>query len=70
MLGVAAASLGCAPMTFALRWQVREGASVETLGILALSAALGWMAYRWLFDPAARQLMLHRERVLSAVTRD
>ena len=70
MLGVAAASLGCAPMTFALRWQVREGATVETLGILALSAALGWMAYRWSFDPAARQLMLHRERVLSAVTRD
>jgi hypothetical protein len=70
MLGVAAASLGCAPMTFALRWQVREGASAQTLGILALSAALGWMAYRWLFAPAARQLLLHRERVLSAVTRD
>jgi hypothetical protein len=40
------------------------------LGIVLLCAALGWMAYRLMFDPAARQLLRHRERVLSAVTRD
>ncbi|HZN95063.1 MAG TPA: hypothetical protein VFB81_20255 [Myxococcales bacterium] len=70
MLGVAAAGLGCAPMTFAYRWQMAEGVTVETLGVLVLCAALGWMAYRLSFAPAARQLLLHRERVLSAVTRD
>ncbi|HVE82446.1 MAG TPA: hypothetical protein VND93_06350 [Myxococcales bacterium] len=70
MLGVAAAGLGCAPMSFAFRWQVREGPAAETLGLLLLSAALGWMAYHWTFATAARRLLLHRERVLSAVTRD
>jgi hypothetical protein len=35
-----------------------------------LNAALGWMAYRLSFAPAARILLLRRERILPAVTRD
>src|SRR5262245_3326667 len=70
MLGVAAAGLGCAPMSFAYRWQMGDGVTAQTLAALALCAALGWMAYRMLFHPAARRLLLHREKVLSAVTRD
>jgi hypothetical protein len=57
-------------MTFAYRWQGAEGPGAHTLAMVALCAALGWMGYRLSFPAAARQLLRHRERVLSAVTRD
>jgi ABC-2 type transport system permease protein len=70
MLGVGAASLGCLPMTLALRFQVQEGPDLGTLGMIVASAALAWMAYRLTFPTAAARLVAHRERVLTAVTRD
>lgn len=70
MLGIAAASLGCLPMSLALRFQVQAGPDLGTLGIVIASAALAWMAYRLTFPAAAALLVAHRERVLSAVTRD
>lgn len=70
MLGVAAASVGTAPMAWALRLQGRAGPSWQTLAILAAAAAAMWIVYRLSLPTALALLDVRRERVLLAVTRE
>ncbi len=70
MLGVLAAAVGTAPFGWALRLQGTDGPDWSTAGLIALSAALGWMGYRALLPAALALLVRRRELVLRAVTRN
>ncbi len=69
MLGVAAAGLGAAPFTLALRAADRSGPTPVTLAWLAVAAAGAWLLYVALLPLALRLLVERREQVLQAVTR-
>lgn len=70
MLGVAAASVGAAPLGFALRLQGKDGVEPWTLALVLFAALLGWGLWRALLPVAIRLLVQRRELVLRAVTRD
>jgi ABC-2 type transport system permease protein len=70
MLGVAAAAVGAAPFSWALRLQVQDGPTLSTLALLLLSAALMWMVYRVTLPEAIKLLERRREIILRAVTRE
>jgi ABC-2 type transport system permease protein len=70
MLGVGAAALGAAPFSAALKLRGEDGVDLSTLALLGASAAGTFMVYRLTLGPAMRLLVLRRERVLRAVTRE
>ncbi|MBL8953901.1 MAG: hypothetical protein JNK82_24200 [Myxococcaceae bacterium] len=70
MLGVAAAAVGGAPFTWALRMRVQDGVDVSTVLLLAVCAAGSFMLYRLTLPLAMRLLVQRREVVLRAVTRE
>ncbi len=70
MLGVAAASVGTAPLAWALEAAGRGGTTFGTWLFLALAATCAWLVYRLLLPPALRLLVARREVVLRAVTRE
>ena len=70
MLGIAAASVGCAPFAWALRFAGGSGPDWRTLAMLALCAAVNGLLYRALLPLALRLLDQRRELVLRAVTRE
>ncbi|WNG50032.1 hypothetical protein F0U60_42355 [Archangium minus] len=70
MLGIVAASVGCAPFVWALRFAGTSGPSWQTLAIIALCAAVNAVMYRALLPLALRLLDQRRELVLRAVTRE
>lgn len=70
MLGVAAAAIGAAPFSWALRLRLDAGPDVSTLALLGLSAAATWVLYRMSLPAAIDQLEQRREVVLRAVTRE
>jgi len=70
MLGVVATSVGSAPFVWALRLEVRDGATPMTALTILLCAALGWLGYRALLPLALATLQARREKVLLAITRE
>jgi ABC-2 type transport system permease protein len=70
MLGVAAAAIGAAPFSAALRLRGKEGLDVHTVALLGACAAATWMIYRLTLPLAMRLLVQRRELVLRAVTRE
>jgi ABC-2 type transport system permease protein len=70
MLGVAAASIGAAPFSWALRMRVEDGPDASTLALLLTSAAHTWLVYRMTLPSAISLLEQRREVVLRAVTRE
>jgi len=70
MLGVAAAGLGAAPFSWALRLRLKDGVDGQTVVMLAICAAATWMIYRLTLPLAMRLLVQRRELVLRAVTRE
>ncbi|PTL83564.1 hypothetical protein [Vitiosangium sp. GDMCC 1.1324] len=70
MLGIVAASVGCAPFAWALRFAGKNGPEGQTLVMIALCAALNVVLYRALLPLALRLLDQRREIVLRAVTRE
>jgi ABC-2 type transport system permease protein len=70
MLGIVAASVGCAPFVWALRFAGKSGPSGQTLAMIALCAAFNVILYRSLLPLALRLLGQRREIVLRAVTRE
>ncbi|WNG39607.1 hypothetical protein F0U61_42500 [Archangium violaceum] len=70
MLGIVAASVGCAPFVWALRFAGTSGPSWQTLAIIALCATVNAVMYRALLPLALRLLDQRRELVLRAVTRE
>ncbi|MFE8595811.1 hypothetical protein [Archangium violaceum] len=70
MLGIVAASVGCAPFVWALRFAGKSGPSGQTLAMIALCAAFNLILYRSLLPQALRLLGQRREIVLRAVTRE
>jgi ABC-2 type transport system permease protein len=70
MLGIAAASVGCAPFAWALRLASGSGPDWRTLAMIALCAAVNGLLYRALLPLALRLLDQRRELVLRAVTRE
>jgi ABC-2 type transport system permease protein len=70
MLGVAAAAIGAAPFSWALRLRIEDGPDLSTLLMLLLSAAGTWMLYRLTLPYAIALLQQRREVVLRAVTRE
>jgi ABC-2 type transport system permease protein len=70
MLGIGAASVGCAPFVWALRFAGMDGPDGRTLGVITLCAAVNAVLYRALLPLALRLLDQRRELVLRAVTRE
>ncbi|HYO73415.1 MAG TPA: hypothetical protein VEU33_45850 [Archangium sp.] len=70
MLGIVAASVGCAPFVWALRFAGKSGPGGQTLAMIALCAAFNVILYRSLLPLALRLLGQRREIVLRAVTRE
>ncbi len=70
MLGIAAASVGCAPFVWALRFAGKSGPEWRTLAMIALCAAVNFVLYRALLPLSLRLLDQRREIVLRAVTRE
>jgi ABC-2 type transport system permease protein len=70
MLGIVAASVGCAPFVWALRFAGTSGPTGQTLAMIALCAAVNGVMYRALLPLALRLLDQRRELVLRAVTRE
>lgn len=70
MLGIAAASIGAAPWSWALRLRLDQGTDWTTVGLLALCAALAFMVWRITLPLAMKLLDQRREIVLRAVTRE
>jgi ABC-2 type transport system permease protein len=70
MLGIVAASVGCAPFVWALRFAGKSGPTGQTLAMLALCATVNVLMYRALLPLALRLLGQRREIVLRAVTRE
>ena len=70
MLGIGAASVGCAPFVWGLRLAGRSGPGGQTLVMIALCAGVNFMLYRALLPLALRLLEQRKELVLRAVTRE
>ena len=70
MLGIGAASVGCAPFVWALRFAGAEGPRPQTLLMLGLCAGVNLVLYRALLPLALRLLEQRKEMVLRAVTRE
>jgi ABC-2 type transport system permease protein len=70
MLGIVAASVGCAPFAWALRFAGKSGPTWQTFAMIALCATVNVMLYRALLPLALRLLDQRREFVLRAVTRE
>ncbi len=70
LLGIVAASMGCAPFVTALRLTAHAGTTPGTLGLLALSATVTLGLYLALLPLALRLLEQRKELVLRAVTRE
>jgi ABC-2 type transport system permease protein len=70
MLGIVAASVGCAPFVWALRFAGKSGPEWRTLAMIALCAAVNVVLYRALLPLSLRLLDQRREIVLRAVTRE
>jgi ABC-2 type transport system permease protein len=70
MLGIVAASVGCAPFAWALRFAGNSGPEWQTLAMIALCAAVNVVLYRALLPLSLRLLDQRREIVLRAVTRE
>ena len=70
MLGILAASAGCMPFGWALRLAGVEGPTPQTVGMIALCAALYALHYRAVLPLALRLLEQRRELILRAVTRE
>jgi ABC-2 type transport system permease protein len=70
LLGIGAASAGCAPFVWALRSAGTDGPQGQTLALLALCAALNGALYRALLPLGLRLLEQRKEVVLRAVTRE
>ncbi|MFY0564722.1 hypothetical protein ACN28E_12780 [Archangium lansingense] len=70
MLGIVAASVGCAPFIWALRFAGKSGPNGQTLAMIALCAVVNVIMYRALLPLALRLLGQRREIVLRAVTRE
>ncbi len=70
MLGVAAAAIGAAPFSWALRIRLTDGPDLSTAALLGLSAAATCMLYRLTLPTAIALLERRLEFVLRAVTRE
>ncbi|WNG24387.1 hypothetical protein F0U62_10475 [Cystobacter fuscus] len=70
LLGIGAASVGCAPFVWALRSTGTSGPEGRTLALLALCAAFSGALYRALLPLGLRLLEQRKEGVLRAVTRE
>jgi ABC-2 type transport system permease protein len=70
MIGVGAAGLGTWPMAFALRQVGTTGPTLHTLAIVISAAVVAWAVYFFTLPLAANQLVLRRELILRAVTRE
>ncbi|OJH37593.1 hypothetical protein [Cystobacter ferrugineus] len=70
LLGIGAASVGCAPFVWALRSAGTNGPEGRTLALLALCAALNAALYLALLPLGLRLLEQRKEVVLRAVTRE
>ncbi len=70
MLGIVAASVGCAPFVWALRFAGKGGPTGQTLAMIALCAAVNVVMYRALLPLSLRLLEHRKEVVLRAVTRE
>lgn len=70
MLGIVAASVGCAPFVWALRFAGKSGPTGQTLAMIALCATVNVVLYRALLPLALRLLDYRKEIVLRAVTRE
>ncbi|HLM44229.1 MAG TPA: hypothetical protein VK458_10185, partial [Myxococcaceae bacterium] len=70
MLGIVAASAGCAPFVWALRFVGKSGPTGQTLAMIGLCAAVNVVLYRALLPLALRLLDHRKEVVLRAVTRE
>lgn len=70
MLGIVAASVGCAPFAWALRFAGTSGPGWQTLAMITLCAVVNAVMYRALLPLALRLLDQRRELVLRAVTRE
>ena len=69
MLGIGAASLGCAPFAWAVR-HAGQGLGAAQLGVVALFGLGAWALYLGLFPLAVRGLEARREAVFQGVTRE
>jgi ABC-2 type transport system permease protein len=70
LLGIAAASLGAAPLVHAIRSAGPAGPGPQSVAMLLLCAVAAWLGYRALWPLTFRLLDRRREAVLRAVTRD
>ncbi|MCP3138943.1 hypothetical protein [Pyxidicoccus xibeiensis] len=70
MLGILAASAGCAPFGWALKLAGKGGPTWQTAAMVALCAGLNVALYRGVLPLALRVLEQRREVVLHAVTRE
>jgi ABC-2 type transport system permease protein len=70
MLGLGAASLGTAPFALAMRLAGKGGPTLTTPLLIALAAALAWLAWAATLPAALSLLERRREVVLRAVTRE
>ncbi|QSQ19847.1 hypothetical protein JY651_31775 [Pyxidicoccus parkwayensis] len=70
MLGIFAASAGCMPFGWALRFAGKDGPTWQTAAMVALCAGLNVALYRGVLPLALRLLEQRRELVLQAVTRE
>ncbi len=70
MLGLAAASVGSAPLGFVLRGFHKGAPTWSALGLVMLAAVAAWGVYRLTLPLALVLLSRRRELVLRAVTRD
>jgi ABC-2 type transport system permease protein len=70
MLGIVAASVGCMPFGWSLKLAGKTGPTIQSVAMIALSAALYFLLYRLVLPLALRVLDQRREFVLRAVTRE
>ena len=70
MLGIGAASVGCAPFVWGLRLTEGLGPDLRTLAMITLCAAVNLGIYRALLPLTMRLLEQRKEWVLRAVTRE
>ena len=70
LLGIGAASAGCAPFAWALGLAGRQGPTLQTLALLVGCAGVNLALYRALLPVSLALLEQRKERVLRAVTRE
>lgn len=70
MIGIAAAGLGTWPLGLALKLCGRAGPTIGSLGLVVASAVIAWSVYALTLPRAVGRLVLRRELILRAVTRE